>query len=100
MSYNPLDIESQQETAAAAKTDASTAAATHISDVAWVMSSRRGRRFMNTLMRASHQSVFSTNALTMAHTEGMRAQARELYSKVMLACPELYLQMLKESADG
>lgn len=67
-----------------------------------LMGSREGRSWMYKTLYACHvyQTSFSRNALDMAYSEGERNIGLQLTAEVTAACPERYLEMLKEAEDG
>ena len=71
------------------------------SDVKWLMSSKRGRRFVWRLMdqAGTFRSVFNTNAMAMAFAEGNRNTGLRILAMVTSLCPEHYPAMLKENTD-
>lgn len=70
------------------------------SDVKWLMSSRRGRRFVWRLMDQAgvFRSVFNTNPTAMAFAEGNRNTGLRILALVTSLCHEHYPAMLKENA--
>ena len=76
------------------------AAQVEIDDLKWLMSNKRGRRFIHrSLDRAGvWRSSFNTNALTMAFSEGQRNEGLRLLAQITTHAPERYAEMLKESA--
>ncbi len=65
-----------------------------------IMGSNEGRAWIFKTLSLCHvyQSTFSTNALTMACAEGERNIGLQLTADVIAACPERYLEMLKENS--
>ncbi len=102
MSYSdPLDIRSQERTQAEAEERALLAAQIEIDDVKWLMSNKRGRRFMARLLERAGvwRLSFNTNALTMAFNEGTRNEGLRLLAQITAHCPDRYTEMLKESKE-
>lgn len=102
MSYSdPLDIRSQERTQAEAEERALLAAQIEIDDVKWLMSNKRGRRFMVRLLERAGvwRLSFNTNALTMAFNEGTRNEGLRLLAQIAAHCPDRYTEMLKESKE-
>jgi hypothetical protein len=64
-----------------------------------LMGSNEGRAWTYELLSLCHvyQSAFSTNALSMACAEGERNIGLRILGELMLACPERYIEMLKEA---
>ena len=102
MSYSdPLDIRSQERAQADAEDRALLAAQIEIDDVKWLMSNKRGRRFMARLLERAGvwRLSFNTNALTMAFNEGTRNEGLRLLAQIATHCPDRYTEMLKESKE-
>lgn len=99
--YDPTDLRGQQEgkreTAAAQRA----VRETEISDLKWLMSSKRGRRILWRLLEMSgpFRMSFDTNAMRMAFNEGNRNLGNRLFNEVMTLCPELYPVMAKEQQN-
>jgi hypothetical protein len=64
-----------------------------------LMGSNEGRAWTYELLALCHvyQSAFSTNALSMACAEGERNIGLRILSELMQACPDRYIEMLKEA---
>ena len=64
-----------------------------------LMGSNEGRAWTYELLSLCHvyQSAFSTNAMTMACAEGERNIGLRILADLMQACPERYIEMLKEA---
>lgn len=64
-----------------------------------LMGSSEGRAWMYGVLTLCHvyQSAFSTNALSMACAEGERNIGLRILGDLMEACPERYIEMLKEA---
>ena len=75
---------------------------TEESDLKWLMGSRRGRRIVYRLLEQAgvFRSVFSTNAMQMAFSEGHRNYGLRTLTLLTTHCPELYAAMLKEAKDA
>jgi hypothetical protein len=102
MSYfDPLDIRSQERAQAEAEERALMASQIEIDDIKWLMSNKRGRRFVARLLERAGvwRLSFSTNALTMAFNEGTRNEGLRLLAQVTAHCPDRYTEMLKESKE-
>lgn len=72
----------------------------HIADIAWLMSSKRGRRIVWHLLSTAgvfHQT-FNTNAMQMAFGEGKRSTGLDLLGYVMASAPDQYMPMTTENA--
>jgi hypothetical protein len=66
-----------------------------------IMSSSEGRAWIHEVLSMSHvySSSFSTNALTMAYSEGERNIGLRITADIVSASPERYLEMLKENSS-
>lgn len=69
-----------------------------INDLKWLMSNKRGRRFIfRLLVRAGVWRLsFNTNALSMAFNEGARNEGLRLMALISQHCADRYSEMLKE----
>ena len=101
-SYDPTDIHGQDRTKADNDLRNKLARETEEADFKWLMGSKRGRRIVwRQLERAGVFRIsFSTNALQMAFNEGNRNEGLTLLAKINALCPEHYLSMTKEQANG
>lgn len=72
-----------------------------IDDLRWLMSNKRGRRFVWRLLDQAgvFKLSFNTNAMQMAFNEGGRNYGNRLLAEVTSLCPERYSEMLKESTN-
>lgn len=96
--FDPLDLQSQADATADADDRARLSAQIEIDDLKWLMSNKRGRRFVSRLLdRAGvFRLSFNTNALTMAFSEGNRTEGLRLLAQLNTHCPDRYTEMLKE----
>ena len=96
--FDPLDLQSQADATADADDRARLSAQIEIDDLKWLMSNKRGRRFMASMLdrAGAFRSSFNTNALTMAFAEGNRNEGLRLIKQLMRHCPDRYTEMLKE----
>ena len=71
------------------------------SDIKWLMSSKRGRRFIWRLLELAgvFRSSFNTNAMAMSFSEGNRNYGLQLLNQIHTLCPELYPTMIKEQKN-
>ena len=80
-----------------------------VSDFKWLMRDVKGRRLMFWLLARS--GVFRTTfeespvraaymPIAMAHAEGRKDMGYRLMAKINTVCPEQYLKMMKENANG
>lgn len=99
--FDPLDIRSQERAQADAEERAQLESQIEIDDVKWLMSNKRGRRFVDRLLKRSGvwRLSFNTNALTMAFAEGTRNEGLRLLGQITMHCPDRYTEMLKESKE-
>lgn len=97
---DPLD-QVQDETEARAKANRAVALARQVEqeDVSWLMGNKRGRRLVWRLLERAgvYRSSFSTDALTMAKSEGRRETGLALLADISIE-PESYIAMLREAA--
>lgn len=100
-SVNPLDYTAAEHAQAEAEKRDRLAAEIEIDDLKWLMSNKRGRRFMRLLLdRAGVWRLsFNTNALAMAFAEGQRNEGLRQVGMLNEHCPERYAEMLKESKE-
>jgi len=68
-------------------------------DIKWLMSSKRGRRIVNSLLQKAgvFRLSFHTNALQMSFNEGNRNTGLMLLAAVTEHCPERYAEMIEEA---
>jgi hypothetical protein len=99
--YDPTDLRGQQEGKQEAEAAERLARETEIADLKWLMSSKRGRRFVWRLLEMSgpFRMSFNTNAMQMAFNEGSRNLGNRLFNEVMTLCPEMYPVMAKEQQN-
>jgi hypothetical protein len=99
--FDPLDIRSQERAQAEADDRARLALQTEIDDLKWLMSNKRGRRFVARMLERAGvwRLSFNTNALTMAFNEGTRNEGLRLLAQITAHCPDRYTEMLKESKE-
>lgn len=100
--HDPLDIRGQERAQAERNLRERIARENEDSDVKWLMSSKRGRRFVWRLMdqAGTFRSVFNTNAMAMAFAEGNRNTGLRILAMVTSLCPEHYPAMLKENTTN
>jgi hypothetical protein len=102
MDHNPFDLESQDIQKAQLDTDRREERETEEADLKWLMGSRRGRRVVWRLLEQAgvFRSSFNPTAMVMAFNEGNRNYGVRTLSLIHEHCPEVYLIMLKENANG
>jgi hypothetical protein len=98
---DPFDLQSQERATAGNSDKAKLAHQVEIDALKWLMSNKRGRRFVcRQLERAGVWRIsFNTNALTMAFNEGMRNEGLRLMAQITTHCADRYTEMLKESKE-
>lgn len=96
---DPTDIQAQERDADLSADRNRKAADLEIDDLKWLMSNKRGRRFVfRALERAGVWRLsFNTNALSMAFNEGQRNEGLRLMANITAHCPDRYTEMLEES---
>ena len=99
--YNPLDLKAQQKSKDSKKSADRIDRQNEESDIKWLMSSKRGRRFVWRLLEQAgvFRSSFNTNAMAMSFGEGNRNYGLQLLNLIHTLCPELYPTMLKEQKN-
>lgn len=100
-SFDPLDLRGQERAKVESDDRELLAFQIEIDDLKWLMSNKRGRRFVHRLLeRAGVWRIsFNTNALTMSFNEGMRNEGLRLLSQITEHTPKRYTEMLKESKE-
>ncbi len=99
--YNPLDLKAQQKSKDSKKLADKVDRQNEESDIKWLMSSKRGRRFIWRLLEQAgvFRSSFNTNAMAMSFGEGNRNYGLQLLNSIHTLCPELYPTMIKEQKN-
>jgi len=99
--YNPLDLKAQQKSKDSKKSADRIDRQNEESDIKWLMSSKRGRRFVWRLLEQAgvFRSSFNTNAMAMSFGEGNRNYGLQLLNSIHTLCPELYPTMIKEQKN-
>lgn len=95
---DPFDIDAQQAQRESAELKARLADQLAIDDFKWLMSNKRGRRFVWRLLERT--GVFRTSFTGTSATyfnEGQRNVGLMLIAQVNDCCPDAYAQMLQES---
>lgn len=97
--FDPTDLQAQERDAADMAERNRKAVDLEIDDLKWLMSNKRGRRFVfRVLERAGVWRLsFNTNALSMAFNEGQRNEGLRLMANITAHCPDRYTEMLEES---
>jgi hypothetical protein len=96
--YDPIDLRSQDRARNAEAVKQRLAADLESADLLWLMTAKRGRRFMWRLLEVSGVTriSFNPNALQMAFNEGERNFGNKVLAWILAECPDRYLEMLKE----
>ena len=95
---SPYDVE---DTRKAIKDKANYQEILEVGDLKWLMSNKRGRRFVFRLLERAGvwRLSFNTNALTMAFSEGTRNEGLRLLAQVSEHCLDRYSEMMKEQQE-
>ena len=98
---DPLDLRGKERAQADADERSTRASQVEIDDLKWLMSNKRGRRFVASLLERAGvwRLSFNTNALSMAFAEGMRNEGLRLLAQITAHCPDRHVEMLKESRE-
>jgi hypothetical protein len=99
MVHDPFEPEVDATTAQSERARQLTAL--EVSDLLWLMGSKRGRRIVWRLLEEAgvFRTSFNTNSLLMAFAEGTRNYGLRVLGLIHTHCPELYAPMLKEQRD-
>ena len=100
--FDPTDTAGQAQAAADRAERDKRNAELETGDLKWLMSDKRGRRFVCGLLERAGvwRSSFNTNGLVMAFAEGSRNEGLRLLANVTAHCPERYADMLRESKEA
>lgn len=98
---DPTDTALLQQLADEAAARAAIDKQTEIGDFKWLMSQKRGRRYVWRQLELAgvFQTSFTSDALQMAFSEGQRNQGLRILGFIHEHAPESYLEMLKEQHD-
>ena len=96
---DPLDLEANEAQRKTQADQARFAMHREAEDVKWLMSSKRGRRIVNSLLQSAgvFRLSFHTNALQMSFNEGNRNTGLRLLAAITESCPERYAEMIEEA---
>lgn len=97
---NPFDI--QQDQALADKDEKSKLLARRVvDDLKWIMSDKRGRRFVARLLDQAglHLPSIDANTASMAFKEGKRWFGTLLMEEIKKTCFDRYIEMLQEQRN-
>lgn len=97
--FDPTDLRGQEQAKADADVAARHDAELELGDLKFVLSNKRGRRFVHRLLMRSGvwRLSFDQNALRMAFNEGTRNEGLRLIAQITGDCPERYLEMMQEA---
>ncbi len=100
-SFDPLDLQGQESAKADKASRSKLTLQIETDDLKWLMSNKRGRRFVTRLLEQAgvYRLSFNTNALTMAFNEGTRNEGLRLLAQINEHCPKRYIEMLKEQNE-
>lgn len=98
MSNDPLDLPAKEALRAARKEQEQQAARLEIEDVKWLMSDKRGRRFVwRQLSKAGvFRTSFTGNGSETFFNEGKRVMGLDLMVQINEHCPNRYNEMVTE----
>ncbi len=102
--HDPFDTQAQAAAELDGKERAKIRARIELEDLRWVMSNKRGRRFIYSVMERAGvvgtlESFFNMNALKMAFNEGLSVEGKNLHNTLTTQAIDLYSLMLKEHRD-
>jgi len=91
--------ERESQAAAEKATKAQLAAQTEIDDLLWLMSDKRGRRYMWRLLGESgvFHVTHTGEALSSAFNEGRRSRGLDVLKEITQHCPDRFSEMQKEA---
>jgi hypothetical protein len=97
---DPIDIVGQELRQAEMAQDRRTERNGQIEDFKWLMSDKRGRRFVWRLLEKSgiYRNPFTGNSQTFFNC-GQMNMGQWLMAEIHEVCPELYMLMVTEAAD-
>lgn len=96
---DPFDLQSQERAIAQQGDKAKLAQQIEIDDLKWLMSDKRGRRYMLGVFKRGllDTVIFNTNAMTMSFMSGRQVEAGYQKSLIELHCMNRYVEMINES---
>ncbi len=99
--YDPTDIEGQTAAQERANDIAQVRANLEASDFKWILSNRRGRRFIWRLLEQAgvFRTSFTSDPHSTAFNEGQRNAGLRILDLINRAAPDVYAVMLKEAKD-
>lgn len=101
MENDPIDIVGQELRQAEMAKDRRTERNGQIEDFKWLMSDKRGRRFIWRLLEMTgvYRTSFTGNSTTFFN-EGQRNIGLMVVNEVHSNCPELYETLIKENSNN
>lgn len=98
---DPLDLRGQERAKAEADERNKLASQTELDDFKWLMSSKRGRRFVWRLLEKCgvYRSSFNHSGSITAFNEGARNIGLMVLDQIHGSCPDQFSVMLKEQRD-
>lgn len=96
--HDPLDISADERNSAKTAEEERLATGERQNDLRWVMSNKRGRRFIYRQLEEAGiwRSSFDIDSTVMAFNEGNRNGGLKLLNEITEACTERYTEMLAE----
>ena len=101
MDHEPTDVALQIVQAEEAAARAAVDRQTEIGDFKWLMTQKRGRRYVWRLLEQAgvFQTSFTSDALAMSFNEGQRNLGLRILGFIHEHAPESYLEMLTEQNE-
>lgn len=102
MEHDPFDTELQDDAQTEASNQAKLRTQNEVADFKWIMSNKRGRRFVWLLLEKAgvFRLSFTGDSATTFFNEGQRNFGLRVWAMVQEHTPEAYLMMTKENADA
>lgn len=99
--YDPFDLQGQATKKADQDRDQLFEQKVTTEDLKWIMSNKRGRRFIWRLLSTAgiYRTSFTGNSTTFFN-EGMRNLGLMILQEIHEVCPDQYAEMVKETRDG
>lgn len=99
--FDPVDLVGQEEAAAKRQKDRKLNREGQIEDFKWLMSDKRGRRFVWRMLEVTgvYRTSFTGNSTTFFN-EGMRNIGLIVMNEIHEHCPELYETLIKENSNN
>lgn len=99
--HDPLDLRGQERTKSTSDEEKRRQREQELSDLKWLMGNKQGRRFMWRLLETAgvFRTSFTGNSTTFFN-EGMRNMGLKQLNDVHEACPERYVEMVREHKEA